>query len=144
MAETKSAPARADIDIQEDIHRLMQHYGPLINDRHRIEATVADGAVTVTGYVKNQTTANYFLNNTGRIRGVSGVDASQFFADDTMRIAVGHVIPPGISVTLEYGAVILSGVLPPDADLESIVGEVVKVPGVNRVLTSFPVDSGSE
>lgn len=129
--------ARPDIDINEDIHRLMQHYGPLINDRHQIAVEVAAGAVTVTGYVKVQTTANYLLHNINDIQGVTSLDASGLYSDDAIRLNVGHVVPPGISVNVEYGAVILSGRLPEGANVEALVGEVVKIPGVRRVLTSF-------
>lgn len=138
MAETTQAPAtRPDVDIEAEIHRLMQHYGPLINDRHRIQVDVSDGVVTVGGYVKTQTTANYFLNSVQRIDGVKDIVQQGFFVDEHIRRDVGHVIPPGLSVYVEYGAVVLSGRLPDESDVESLVAEVVKVPGVNRVLTQF-------
>lgn len=142
MAETTQATTtRPDVDIEADIHRLMQHYGPLINDRHRIHIGIHEGTVTVSGYVKTQTTANYFLNSVQRIEGVKAIDHAAFFVDELIRREVGHVVPPGVTVYVEYGTVVLNGTLADDVDTEAVVGDVVQVAGVSRVLTQF---SGSQ
>lgn len=141
MSDTATISVRPDIDIEEEIHHVMQHYGPLINDRHQITISVVDGVVTVQGYTRVQTTTNYLLNHIKSVAGVVALDASRLYNDDTIRLDVGHVIPPGVSVLVEYGAVILSGMLPAETDLEAMVGDVVQVPGVRRVITSFIGDS---
>jgi osmotically-inducible protein OsmY len=146
MAEDMiSIVARPDEDIEEDIHRELSGYPPLRNDRHRVHIDVREGVVTIKGYVKVRMTADYILTRIANVRGVRAVRASELYHDDTIRLDAGRMIPPGVFVNVEYGAVILSGRLPQDAggpvesgaNMEMIVRRIASISGVNRVITAM-------
>lgn len=135
MAEAKSI--RPDIDIEEEIHDLMMTYPPLAHDRHRLHIDVQNGGVIVKGYLKALPTLEYLLNRIEQVEGVKSIESSQLYNDETIRLQVGRVIPPGVFANLEYGAVILSGKLPEGITTEALVRNVGHVAGVHRVITSF-------
>lgn len=138
MAEPKVlSTSRPDIDIKTDVAHLLMSYPPLAHDRHQIKYTVEDGVVTLSGYVKAAPTFRYVLNRLPDIPGVKAVHTQDFYNDDALRLDIGRLVPPGVTVTMEYGAVILAGTLPEGTTVEDLVKEVALVSGVHRVLTSF-------
>lgn len=128
---------RSDIDIEADIHARMTDYPPLSHDRHRVHISVEDGVVTVRGYVKTPPTARFLLAAIGRVDGVKAIISSDFHDDETIRLEVGRMIPMGIFVNVEYGALILAGQLPKAMTIETLVERVGRVPGVHRVVTTL-------
>mgnify|MGYP001426977479 CR=1 FL=1 len=137
MATTEATHQRADLDIQHDIDRLERHYPPLVNDRHQVKIEVKDGAVTASGYTKSVPTYNYLLNSIEQLDGVKSVTADDLYIDEDLRRHVGHVVPPGISVNVEYGSAILAGRLPEDVVIEDLVKQVGMVEGIHRIVTAF-------
>ena len=138
MAQPTNTPAkRSDAAIESDIQRMMYRYPPLVNDRHRIDYAVQDGVITVSGYAKAKPTYMYARTQLAQMPGVHRVDASEFYCDEDIRRDVGHEVPVGMQVVVEYGAVVLTGRLPEGASAEDVVRQVGRVPGVHRVLTSF-------
>lgn len=137
MSEALAVHARPDIDIEKDAQNLMRHYPPLTNDRRRVSVTAQDGVVTVAGHVKSTPTYLYLLDHVAAIPGVKEVVNGGFYVDEEIRLHLGRVVPPGVNVNVEYGAVILAGRLPEGVQIENLVRQVGLVPGVNRVLTTF-------
>lgn len=137
MSEALAVHTRPDIDIEKDAQNLMRHYPPLTNDRRRVSVTSQDGVVTVSGHVKSTPTYLYLLDHVAAIHGVKEVVNGGFYIDEEIRLNLGSVVPPGVNVNVEYGAVILAGRLPEDVNIEDLVREVALIPGVNRVLTVF-------
>ena len=133
MADVKTS----DIQLDAAAHKILHSYPPLTHDRHRIKVSVENGELTVSGYVKSLPTYNYALNNFKSIPGLRGFNADDFHNDEIIRRDVGREVPVGVLVTVEYGAVILSGQLPEGMDVEALVRKVALVPGVHRVLTTL-------
>lgn len=137
MSGTPSVVHHTDVMIEEDIHDLMLSYTPVKHDRHQLHVSVNDGNVSVKGYVKGRPAYTFLVEQLPKVKGVKTVDISELYYDENIRIQTGHVIPPGVLVAVEYGAVILSGKLAPGLTVEEVVKRVAQVPGVRRVLTSF-------
>lgn len=137
MVETQDPPVISDIDIEANIYHTMAEYPPFMHDRHRVDFSIKDGVVTVSGYVKSNVTYVYVINRLQDIAGVRQVIAGDFYNDDELRRDVGRVVPPGVMVTMEYGAAILSGQLPEGTGVEDLVKSVGLIPGIHRVITSF-------
>lgn len=137
MAHPEMVSARPDVDIEEDIRDLIAHYPPLSHDRHRVKVSARGGKLTVAGYVKSRATRHYLLEHLPDIDGVSSVNDKEFFDDETIRIEAGRIVPPGVQVNVEYGAVILSGRLPTDVKEADVVKKIKIIPGAHRVVTAF-------
>lgn len=137
MVETHTVSSRADVDIEADIHRLMMRYPPLAHDRHRVNVAVNQGMVTLTGYLKAPITRYYLLEHVQRVEGVLGVNAEALFDDESIRLAAGRIVPIGVQVVVEYGAVILAGTAPKEISLTALSDEVDEVPGVHQVILAF-------
>jgi osmotically-inducible protein OsmY len=137
VAETKVVGARADVDIQADIERVVVRYPPLNNDRHHIHLAVEGGMVTLRGHVKTPISRRHLQHNMAQIRGNNGVDATAFIDDENLRIEVGRGLPPGVLANCEYGIVILSGTLPAGTTADDLVSQVAKMPGVRKVVTAL-------
>ena len=137
MVETTTRRSDTDIDLHARIQHELTSYPPFMADRHRVRYIVNDGVVTVTGYVKSAITETYVVNRVRNIPGVNDVIDDHFYNDEEIRLNVGGVVPPGVMVTMEYGAVILSGSLPEGTTVEQLVHQVGQVPGVHHVVTSF-------
>lgn len=137
MSGTPSVAPHTDAMIEEEIHDLMLSYTPVKHDRHQLKVTVQDGSVKVAGYVKGRPAYTFLVEQLPKLKGVKGVDISQLYNDENIRIQTGHVIPMGVLVAVEYGAVILSGKPPTGMTVEDLVKDVAQLPGVRRVLTSF-------
>lgn len=128
---------RADEDILDDIHDLFTTYPPLQHDRHAIEIRVERGVVTVAGHIKAMPTYEYLAFNLPKVKGIQHINADNLYEDETIRREVGKVIPLGIQVRIEYGAVILTGTLSSDMTVEDVVNKVAGVRGVGRIITMF-------
>ena len=138
MAETTVAKVHSDLDISAGIQRVMQDsYPPLMHDRHRLEVEVNEGKVKVSGHVKVPHTASYLEQHVLAVPGVKSVNLKAVYNDEDIRRDVGRVVPPGIQIIVEYGAVVLAGELPTGTKAETLVKAVAKVKGVHRVLTDL-------
>ena len=137
MAETTVFVDRPDSDIRADIERVLVRYPPMVNDRHHVNLTVADGLVTLSGYTRTGITRRYLMETLSRVAGVRGMVAAELYDDESLRLAVGSAIPVGIFTTVEYGHIILSGRLPAGQDADALVSAVSAVPGVRGVHTHF-------
>jgi osmotically-inducible protein OsmY len=137
MDQEEISVVRHDLDIREDIYRLMSHYPPLNHDRHQIEVEVEDGVVKLRGYARSRPTYRYLLDHIPSIRGVRAVDADELFCDEILRLDLGRLVPYGVIVNLEYGTAILTGRLPEDYSIEKLVKQIAQVRGVHRVVTSL-------
>ena len=137
MAETQEKQSRSDLDIKHDIDHLESSYPPLVNDRHQVEITINEGVVTVSGYVKAYPTVEYILSQFPTVDGVTAVNSDGLYVDENIRREAGKVIDPGVSINVEYGSVIISGLLSDDIDPETLVKQVSNVEGVRRIVTSF-------
>ncbi len=132
--------SRSDIDIDHDVHQLLHSYPPVRADRHSIHVTVSEGFVTLSGHVRSFPNHQYVVNNVGLITGVTGIDHSQFFYDEKIRLETGQYVPTGVQVTVEYGTVILTGSVPQGVNVEALAGRLGSLPGVKRVVTSLAED----
>lgn len=134
MADAQTPVARLDVDILADIQRWIYTYPPLSNDRRHIQVRVEDGVVRIAGNIKSPITRDYLRRNLGEVAGVHQIDDLALHDDDAIRLALGTVVPPGTIANLEWGIVILSGVLPTDEALEALVTQIAQIPGVQRVV----------
>lgn len=134
MADTQTTAARPDMDILDDIQLWINDYPPLVNDRRHIHIQVTDGAVTVRGNVKTPITRSYVEHNISIISGVTSVDHGALYDDESIRLAVGPLLTQGTIANVEWGVVVLSGLLPNDAGLEALVGAISQVAGVKKVV----------
>jgi len=137
MVETTALPSDTDIDLHALIQHKLTSYPPFMADRHRVRITVNNGVAVITGYVKSAVTEIYVANRIRNIPGVKDIIDKRLYNDEEIRLNVGSVVPPGVMVTVEYGAVILSGKLPDGTTVEQLVRQVGQVPGVHHVVTSF-------
>jgi osmotically-inducible protein OsmY len=138
MAETHVISQRPDVDIQDDIGRLIVRYPPLQKDRYAIQTQVVNGTVMVSGHVQTPITRHYFLSRLTSIPGVVAVHADQFYDDETIRIEAGKMIPVGVILgKVFYGTAVLSGELPSSMSADEVAAQVARVPGVLRVVTDF-------
>lgn len=137
MSEPQATTARPDEDILVDVDTLIVHYPPLVNDRHQFHVSVVGGTVTLSGYVKTPMTRRYLIDGVTVTPGVTQVSADGLYDDETLRIEVGGVVPAGVIVNVEYGAVILSGRIPAGKTEADVVDSLRSIPGIRRVITSF-------
>jgi len=137
MAETQEKQSRSDLYIKHDIDHLETSYPPLVNDRHQVEITINEGVITVSGYVKSYPTVEYILSQFPKVEGVTSVNSDDLYVDESIRREAGKVIAPGVSINVEYGSVIISGLLTEGFDSELLVKQVSSVEGVRRIVTSF-------
>ena len=129
--------SRPDEDILEDIHALLSTYPPLQHDRHAVSIHVERGVVTVAGYIKAAPTYQYLQAHLPQVKGIRYINADGLYEDEVIRRDAGKVIPTGMQVRVEYGAVVLTGKLPDGMTAEDVVKHVALVKGVQRVLTAF-------
>ncbi|MDZ4669791.1 MAG: BON domain-containing protein [Phototrophicales bacterium] len=134
---TQDTISRPDEDILEDIHALMSTYPPLQHDRRALAIRVERGVVTVAGYIKASPTYRYLKSTLPHIKGIRYINADDLYEDDVIRLDVGKVVPLGIQVRVEYGAIVLTGHLPESLSAKDVVKQVALVKGVQRVLTAF-------
>ena len=136
MAETQTTPIRTDIDILDDIQRWVNTYPPLVNDRRHVEINVQEGVAHLSGHVKTPITKRYVRENLRQVEGVVSVNDSELHDDETIRLALGNVLPEGVIANVQWGTVILSGTPLSDADLQALVAKIDTVAGVIRVVAT--------
>lgn len=135
MSEVRAE--RTDLDIEDDIERIIAHYPPLTNDRHYIDIRVQNGVVTVSGHTRTAITHRYLVNALAQVPDVINVAADRFYNDDGLRLEIARLIPVGVIANIMYGTVILTGVLPEGTNAAAVIAAVEKVPGVRAVRTQF-------
>ena len=135
MSEVRAE--RTDLDIEDDVERILAHYPPLTNDRHYIVVTVQNGVVTASGHTRTTITRRYLVNALAQIPDVSQVNADNLYNDDSIRLEIARLIPVGVIANMMYGTVILTGTLPSGANEAELVAAVDNVPGVRAVRTQF-------
>ena len=134
---TQASTRRPDIDIDDDVLSLILRYPPLAADRHHIHLKMQDGIVFLSGNTSNPISRKYLVDKVAEIPGVVGVNADGLYDEASISLAAGQVIPLGVLTNVRYGTVLLSGKLPPDADVDSVAMRVAGIPGVLRVVTTF-------
>jgi osmotically-inducible protein OsmY len=133
MAEHQTISARSDLDIRKDIIALITTYPPLAYDRHYIDVHVNDGQVVLTGNVRTPINRIYLQSQAVAVEGVTGVDASRLYDDESLRTHAGRVLPTGVVVNVNNGVVVLSGDLAGE-NVDALGSAVAALPGVVRVL----------
>lgn len=128
---------RPDVDIHADVMGVFRVYPPLRHDRERLEVTVTEGNVVVIGHVKTAQSIEVFARESLAVDGVTGVDVSQVYDDESIRLQVGRATPYGVYTSVSYGAVVLNGHKPADVSIEEMVEQVSKMDGVRKVITAF-------
>ena len=137
MSDVQALAIRPDEDILNDVQTMIYHYPPLNQDRHHVQAAVVNGRASLSGYVKTWNTRRYLEGAMPQIRGVTDVDLSRLFDDDSIRLEVGKVIPVGVLANVEYGTVVLTGHAPEGMTADELAAKVGAVQGVRRVVTAF-------
>ena len=120
-------------DIAEDIAALVRHYPPLVQSRSWFTYQVADGVVTLEGHIKSAIAEGILLDNLPRIPGVIRVDSSGLFNDEDLRLALGKLLPVGVTLYVDYGYVVIMGSLPARRKPEALIARLAKVPGVRTL-----------
>ncbi len=135
MVETAEAihVARPDEDIADDIAALVRRYPPLLQSRHWFAFTIVEGVVTLSGNIKSAIAQRVLTDNLPYIPGVKAVDAKALHNDEEVRIAVGQIVPPGVTIHVDFGRVSVGGKLPPRRKPETLINRIEKVPGVRTV-----------
>jgi osmotically-inducible protein OsmY len=128
---------RPDVDVEEEIELLIRSFSPLKVSRSHFTFKSVDGHIAVEGNVRSPQARRVLIDNIPHIRGVVSCDSSRLFDDETVRLAVGELLPPGVSASVLYGTVALTGDLPEGASADTIVKAVSAVPGVRRVGAEF-------
>ncbi len=130
---------RPDEDIAEDIAALIRSYPPLKQARHWFTFDVKDGVVTLRGNVKSSIACRVLLDNVPDIPGVERVIADELYVDSDLsrRIAREADLPTGVLVSVDFGRVILSGVLPARRKAEPLIKKVAKFKGVREVINQL-------
>jgi osmotically-inducible protein OsmY len=133
---TNNRPAS---DIEEDIRDLIRSYDPLKQARPFLDFHVEDGKVTLSGHVRSMQARRVFVDNVPDIPGVKKMDDKKLYDDETLRLDIGKVLPRGVRVRVNYGAVTIAGQLPADASAEDIIRAVKGVLGVraDRVMSEL-------
>lgn len=128
---------RPDVDIGEDIDELIASFAPLKASRPYFAVRIDGGTVRLEGNVRSPQARLVLLNNVPRIPGVVGMDPSQLYDDDTIRFAVGQVLPPGLFASVQFGVVALTGRLAQGVSADAILSAIQAIPGVRRVGAEF-------
>lgn len=130
---------RPDVDIEEDIDELIASFAPLKASRPYFDYRIEEGIVKLEGNVRSPQARLVLLNNIPRIPGVLGMEPSQLYDDDSIRFAVGQVMPPGLFASVQFGVVALTGKLPPGVSSDAIISAILAIPGVRRVGAEYQV-----
>jgi hypothetical protein len=124
---------RPDIDIEEDLHTIIRNYAPLQMSRPYFSFKSHDGIIHINGTVRTPQTRRVLVENAARISGVRGIDDSDLYDDDQVRVEVGSLLPPGAYASVHGGVVALTGSLPANQNVSALVEAISHLPGVRRV-----------
>ncbi len=128
---------RSDVDILNDIHNLLYAYPPVSHDRDFFHVTVKDGVVTVSGHLRSAVAHRWIRAALSQVEGVQALCLDTLYNDDELRLQIGHLVPPGVFVNVNHGAVTLTGHLPPEVTDAQVVQQVASVKGITRIATLF-------
>ncbi len=128
---------RSDIDILNDLHNLVYTYPPANHDRDFFHTSVKDSVVTVTGHVRSIVVERWMRGTFSQVEGLRELNLDALYNDDDLRLAIGHLVPPGVFVNVNHGAVTLTGRLPQGLTDVDLVQRVAAVKGVTRIGTLF-------
>ncbi len=135
MSEPVVIAQREDSLILEDIFHLIATYPPLANDRHAIEVSVTDGAVTVSGHVMTNNTRRFFISRLTSIEGVKTINADNLYDDTSIRLEISGLFSKGVQANIRHGVVVLSGEHP--QDIETLASQILALNGVEKVVSGF-------
>jgi osmotically-inducible protein OsmY len=125
--------ARPDVDIEDDIHRLIGTFAPLKASRSYFDVKSEDGKIILRGNVRSPQAKRVLLDNVPRVAGVASYDANDLFDDEEVKFSVAQLLPPGVFANVHYGAVTLTGSMPEGASADTISSEIGRISGVRRV-----------
>jgi len=124
---------RPDVDIEEEIARIVHSYSPLQMSRPYFTYIVLDGVVTFRGNIRTQQAKSVLLENTAKLHGVLRVESALLRDDEEVRGMVGAMLPDDVLASVHGGVVSLAS---QGAD-STVMGEVMRkistLPGVRRV-----------
>lgn len=128
---------RSDLDILDDIHNLVYKYPPASHDRDFFHVTVQNGVATVSGHLRSVVVDHWIRGTLSQVAGLQALNLDALYNDDELRLHVGHLVPPGVFVNVNHGAVTLTGRLPNEMTDVELVQHVAAVKGVTRIATLF-------
>lgn len=128
---------RSDMDILEDLHNLIYTYPPASHDREYFHVTVQDGVAKVSGHLRSIVVNHWMRGTLPQVEGLRALDLDALYNDDDLRLQVGQLVPPGVFVNVNHGAVTLTGRLPREVTDVEVVQRVATVKGVTRIGTLF-------
>jgi hypothetical protein len=134
MADAQPSTARLDMDILADIQRWIYTYPPLSHDRRHIHVSVEEGVAHISGNIKTPITRDYLRKHIREVPGVRQIEDSNLYDDDSIRLGLGNILPPGALANPEWGMVVLSGKLPTGEALDTLVGQIGQIAGVHKVV----------
>ncbi len=127
---------RPDIDLINDMQSIIVHYPPTNNDRHHINVNAHNGTIVLSGNTQTPINRKYLNDRGEHIQGALGVDTSQLYDDETIRLDVGRILPPGLIANIYFGNVIIAGELLENVDIPQLVNQIASIPGVRKVLSN--------
>lgn len=140
MTTPTQTETRPDIDIAEDIRSFLRDFDPVKQSRQFFAADVSNGVVTLVGNVRARVARRVLVDYIAEeIDGVQKVIADELYDDEHLRLTLGHVLPRGVQVHVNYGSVVVSGTLPAGIEPDDIVEKVKSVSGVriNKIFQQF-------
>lgn len=121
---------RPDIDIEEEIRGFIRSYDPLKQARGHFQFSCVNGNVKVWGHVRTVQAKRVLIDNIyPDIEGVVSLDASGLYDDESLRLEVGRLLPPGVLVRFNYGSVVLTF---PESiqNADEVLDKVKRIPGI--------------
>lgn len=131
--ENATVVQRPDSDIEEDIRIFARSYDPLKQARGHFDFSSKNGHVTLRGNVRTMQARRVLVDNVPDIPGVVSMDARGLYDDETLRIELGKVLPPGVLVRINYGSVVIS--VTPDQEKKQAAALLKKAQKVGGVRT---------
>ncbi len=117
-----------DEDILESLHALVRSNDQIRVSRNDFTYTVVNGVVKLVGHVRTSIVRRMFKDSVLQLAGVSAVDDTELYDDESLLLAVGKVLPVGVRARINHGVVALSG-----TSADEIVANVGEIPGVRLV-----------
>lgn len=137
MSDSKHNPIAvvSDEEILSHVQHLMHD---TINTRmsHRhMRVRVTDGIVIMSGHLASEIGYDLLIDNIAAIDGVIAVDDTELFVDNDLRQQIITLLPRGVRVSVQHGAVALSGRPSTKFDLKELIGCIGELRGVVMVNT---------
>lgn len=122
-----------DEDILESLHVLVRSNDQIRVSRNDFTYTVVNGVVKLVGNVRTPMVRRVFKDSVLQVAGVSAVDDTELYDDESLLLAVGKVLPFGVRARVNDGTVALYGTLPSGTSADEIVASAGEIPGVRWV-----------